>query len=333
MRVKIINKQFKKSRVAAALKMKTIAELKEIAQKVIEMVSSTPSNIDKEYGRPYLFMLRHEAEKLLDSGDCGVCICMLSNYVKTGELLHEPDQYPLFPMDKSFGNIENVMVEVRGRYDFRMALGLLYSYDLSQYIHWDSVIALPRELAKDLHYRVVGRGYLQVKNPEVLEQFGIKFPEPFENYKEPIVHIDNIYIAEIESQLEVMEIPRIGWWSSDFSGYGSLIRSPFQVIIDKDFIYKNIREIGYTAEDVLEWKAAQHHSWEGIFQKKFLEERIIPFFTENKIGVQIAEGSYSGRPLGIKRGAENSQQIFPKTVEDLKVFAGLGNFIQCWLSE
>lgn len=313
--------------------MKKISELKKIAQKAIEEVASNPSNIDKEHGRPYLHILNNEIKKVVQewSDDHDTCYNILSEYVKTGKLVHKPNQYNLFPMDNNFGNIEAVLSQLSAGPDFRLAIGLLYHYDCGQYIKWDSVVALPRGLSTDLHYRVVGRGYLQLKNPEVLEQFGIKFPEPFEGYKEPIVHVDNIYIAEIKSQLDVEDIPRLGWWSTDFSGYGSLIKNPFKVVINKDFLYNNLREIGYTAEDVVKWGSSQDKNWEGLLQKKFLEERILPFFSENKLGVQIAEGSYSGRPLGMKRGAENSREIFPKTIEDLKVFSGLGTFVEHWL--
>lgn len=236
-------------------------------------------------------------------------------------------------MNPSFGNIAKVLPELSSGPDFKIALGLLDHYDCGQNLKWESVVALPREIAKTLHYEVVGRGYLRIKNPEVLHELGVNLPVQNKKYNINVIHIDNIYIAGIETQLSREDISQLGWWSGDFSGYGSLVEDPFSVFVDKDFVYKNLKNIGYTAMDVVEWESSQEKSWEGFFQKKFLEEKILPFFQEKKVGVRIADGHYLGRSLGMKRGAENPRDIFPKTIQDLQEFAGLGTFIQQWLRE
>jgi len=248
----------------------------------------------------------------------------LNMFRNNGNVSYKESQYPLFPMDRQ-ASVKPVIRQLRGYGDFCFAIGEIEHYDAGQYNYWDSVVCLPRELAKLFVWKFNDFSGIEIENEkEVFEFLGINRKPLSEKRNRPEVYLENILISRLPEQA-INTIPEIGWWSSDFSGYGSLIRRPFEGEITEDVIHECIRQIGYTAKDVVDFNEAKNEYMQYHYQKKFLEERILPFMS--KFSYTIAEGHYKGRPTGMKRGAENQQTISPKTLQDLTLFAGLGVFV------
>lgn len=290
-----------------------------IAERMVEEFKSSTNSVN-HYNSRLRAHFQGDMDDITDrSPEIFVACCILEK----GEW--KPDQYRLFPNESAWNPAPKILDAFSGKHgDFKMAIGHYekgYRWDICNRYKWISVLSMPRIFTKLFRWEYEGDGCFKPQLIDTFHILGIEIPK-----KEFSVYLDNPYIAGIDSGM--CSLPtQIGWWSYDFSGYGSLIQKPFEREIDNDFIYEHIRQIGYLAKDI---SNAGVNSADKIFAKKFLLERVLPFFS-NGIGVEVADGAYRGRSLNMKRGSENHRKVYPKKIEDLETFAGLGTFIVHWI--
>jgi len=204
-------------------------------------------------------------------------------------------------------NIAAICSSLRTQSDFRLAVMGDKAPALEPV--WETVIAMPREWADRFKYELIGCEVFVKQQPEELPISVIG----------KRVHIDNVYISRFINNC--LQPQRMGWYNSDFSGYGSLIFNPFDGEITVD-VFKSIASaVGYTAQDVIENGAETPLT---MWQKKFLIERVVPFMKEWHI--TFGEGHYAGRPLGMKRGIEKVRSIVLTDENPLNAIAELRGF-------
>ena len=279
------------------------------------------SKIEQIYNEVKNFKYRFQVLEAVEKYDYLTRRLVENLYDNNGIVNFSSSQHKLFPID---GEIGAIIRHLRGYGDFHFAIGQKHYYDCGEYSYWESVVALPRELAKLFKYRFNERGDVTIENEEEVFSFLNIKREALKPQREPVVYLKNMLIALLDEN-RTNDIPVLGWWSTDYSGYGSLIQKPFEQTINEKFVYENMREIGYTAKDVITFeKTGNGSSLQYFYQKRLLEE--VLKVTSRHI-YTVGDGSYRGRSLGMKRGVENVRELNPTTIEDLTYFAGLGTFM------
>lgn len=197
---------------------------------------------------------------------------------------------------------------------------------------WDSLITIPEKYSKKITCRFLPEPvHLLEADKEILIKIGIKFPLIDKEYLNSF-NINELglrqYSRPVIYGLSSSTPPeKMGWWSSDFSGYGSLIIKPFEIQISNEFIAENIRQIGYTALDVL---SAYEKGWQKFsketnkWQERWLKNVILPFMSG--YDYHVCDSPYTGEP-GKERSLKNFRVVNPKEIEDLKDLANLGTYV------
>jgi len=243
---------------------------------------------------------------------------MVVNHLNHGEYI--PEQYPLFPIQegKELQIINNLRSKSGG-------MTMILKSETSK--SWESMIVLPQAYHTLLQLELItladGRCgcestefRYQIMNPAVLSDIGFDIPKG----EKCICVVENAYTMKNQ----ISGLPsQLGWWSTDYSGYGSLIKNPFEVKITHEWVKENCREIGYLAHDYSE--ASTDGGTASLFIRKFMEELILPFMS--KYTYTIGEGAYAGRPLGMKRGIEEIKEFSPTQISHLIPLMGLGTLI------
>jgi hypothetical protein len=119
------------------------------------------------------------------------------------------------------------------------------------------------------------------------------------------------------------EPSEMGWWDTDFEGYGSLIRSPFEIEVTPEWVLENGQRIGYTAGDIIKGRT---RPGEAKWQKYWLHDRVMPVMRKYKW--VVASGPYPGKAGGMNTPISEEGSVTVSTIKDLLTFTGSGRFIK-----